>query len=297
MITVFGATGRVGRATVQQLAARGIKVRAVVHHSAENSELQEISEVVVGDLHDPQAIANAVSGSDAVQVLCPIMPQLTDPIGEAAIVIAALAEGLRIAAPPAVLAISDYGAEIPSGTGITMILQRLETFLKELPSQLTFLRSAEHMHNWVRQIPLTLRTGVLASMHHPLAKAFPTVHAQDLGAVAAELLLNPPTHGPSPRIVYIEGPRRYTALDVANAITQISGRQITARELPREDWESVLTAAGASVASAKLVTQTFDAHNDGHIEAVTGIEIIHGVTDLADSLAPDIHRIQQSFRA
>jgi uncharacterized protein YbjT (DUF2867 family) len=105
VITVFGATGRVGRATVQQLVARGIQVRAVVHRSAGNTELHEISEVVVADLHDPRAIANAVAGSDAVQVLCPIMPTLADPIGEAAIVMAALAQGLRIAAPPAVLAI------------------------------------------------------------------------------------------------------------------------------------------------------------------------------------------------
>jgi uncharacterized protein YbjT (DUF2867 family) len=297
VIAVFGATGRVGRATVQQLVARGIQVRAVVHRSAGNTELHEISEVVVADLHDPRAIANAVAGSDAVQVLCPIMPTLADPIGEAAIVMAALAQGLRIAAPPAVLAISDYGAEIPSGTGITMILHRLETILNEMLCQLTILRSAEHMHNWVRQIPLTLQTGVLASMHHPITKAFPTVDAHDVGAVAAELLLDLPTDRSSPRIIYVEGPRRYTALDVANAITQISGRQVTALELPREDWESVLAAGGASAASAKLVAQTFDAHNDGHIEAVTGIEIIQGGTDLADSLALENHRIQQGLRA
>jgi NAD(P)H dehydrogenase (quinone) len=78
------------------------------------------------DLRDPRAIANAVAHSHAVRVLCPMIARLTDPEAEAAIIIDALVEGLGIAEPPAVLAISDYGAEIPSGTGITTILHQLE---------------------------------------------------------------------------------------------------------------------------------------------------------------------------
>lgn len=294
MITVFGASGRVGRATVRYLTASGAQVRAVIHRTTVDAELEAASDVVTADLHDPQAIAMAAAGSDAVQVLCPITPGLVDPIGEAAIIIDALVEGLSMAETPAVVAISDYGAEIPSGAGITTILHQLETRVAELPAQVTFLRSAEHMQNWLRQVPMALQTGVLGSMHHPLTKAFSTVHAPDLGAVAAGLLLQPQTDGQSRRIVYVEGPRRYTAHDVAAAITQISGRQITARELPRQYWGSVLTAAGASASSAQLVTETFDAHNAGRIEAVPGIELRHGNTPLTHSLAPEIPRWSQT---
>jgi uncharacterized protein YbjT (DUF2867 family) len=52
--------------------------------------------------------------------------------------------------PPALLALSDYGAERDGNTGITRLFHRLEERLKTVPTRLTLLRSAEHLQNWTR---------------------------------------------------------------------------------------------------------------------------------------------------
>ncbi len=284
MITIFGATGRVGRATVLELVSRGAQVRAVAHTTAPDPQLLDVATAVSADLRDPEAIAVAVRESDAVLAVCPLPSRAADPLEDAREMIAGLSQGLGTAGPGAIVAISDYGAEIPTGTGVTGIFYELETRLNELDVPRTYLRSAEHMHNWARQIPAAVRTGVLASMHQPLTKLFPTVHAADLGGIAAELLLSPPPDGASPRIVYAEGPRRYTVLDVSAALSTVTGTEITAGALPRGEWEAMLVRAGATPRSADLIAELYDAHNDGLIDVVAGAEIRRGPTELLDAL-------------
>jgi uncharacterized protein YbjT (DUF2867 family) len=257
----------------------------VVHRAPADARVEGAASVVRADLLDPDAVAAAVEGCDCVQVICPVPARAADPVAQMSAVIDALVQGMRAVPAAAVVAISDYGAEIPGGTGITAVFHRLEARLGELPNPLTFVRSAEHMHNWTRQLRATLKTGTLASMHQPLTKAFPTVHAPDLGAITADLLLSPFTPAGSPRVVYAEGPRRYSALDVAAALATITASDITAREVTREQWEPMLTAAGATPGLAKLTAELYDAHNAGLIDALPGADIRYGATPLKDALA------------
>jgi NAD(P)H dehydrogenase (quinone) len=287
-IGVFGAAGRVGRATVRDLAGSGVAVRAVIHASSPDTTIDGASSVIRADLRVSRSIEAAIEGCDAVQVVVPMPGRSPDPHAEMSVVIDALADALYATPEVAVVAISDYGAEMPSGTGITTIFHRLEARLAELMNPLIFVRSAEHMHNWQRQLAATLRTGMLASMHQPLTKKFPTIHAPDLGSITAALLLTPPAPDNSPRVVYAEGPDRYSTLDVAAAFTAITGTEITASPLPRQEWEPTLTAAGAPPKSAALVAELYDAHNAGRIEATPRAEIRHGTTQLEDALAAAI---------
>lgn len=287
-VTVFGATGRVGRATIRTLAARGVQVRAVVHRTVPDPQLRGMAAVVEADVRDPAAIAAAVVGASAVQVVCPVPAASIDLRSEAAAVIDAITEGLRAAPHAAVVAISDYGAEIPTGTGITTIFNRLEARLGELPNPMTFVRSAEHMHNWLRQLRVARESGLLQCMHQPLTKSFPTVHAPDLGAITAELLLGEPSRTHSPRILSVEGPRRYDVRDVAAALAALTGTPITARELPRPQWEPMLRSAGATPSAAALIAELYDAHNAGLIDVRPGTEVRRGATELAEALAEEI---------
>jgi NAD(P)H dehydrogenase (quinone) len=278
MLAVFGPTGKIGGATVRALLERGEDVRAVVRDPSRAAGLDGC-QIAVADVDDPGAIARAVQGADAVQVICPIAPQANDAPAAMRRTVEALAEGLLAAPPRHVLAISDYGAEVEAGTGITMTFHHLEAALRPLPG-VTFLRSAEHMQNWGRQIPVALRTGVLGSLHQPLDKRFPTVSAPDVGAVAAGLLAEP---ADGVRVLHVEGPERYTALDVAATLAELSGREITARELPRDEWLGALSAA-LSESYAQLVVELFDAHNAGRIDAAG--EVTRGTTPLREALAP-----------
>jgi NAD(P)H dehydrogenase (quinone) len=151
-----------------------------------------------------------------------------------------------------------------------------------LPGTVTFLRSAEHMQNWARVIKVASESGVLPSLHHPLSKRFPTVSAQDVGRVAAQLLMDGVTVS-TPRVVHVEGPRRYDANEAAATLGNILGREMVAREIPQSDWIPVLTRAGAGPSYAKLVFDLYVAHNAGRIDVEPGATDIRlGTTELRD---------------
>src|SRR3954447_23553457 len=62
-ILVTGATGKVGRQVVTQLAARGVPVRALVR--AATARLPPSAEVAVGDLTDVDSVRAAAEGTTA----------------------------------------------------------------------------------------------------------------------------------------------------------------------------------------------------------------------------------------
>jgi putative NADH-flavin reductase len=64
-ITVFGASGMVGSRVVARLLEEGYFVVAFVHSSNRLQPNQKLN-IVQGDIHDRQAVAKAIKGSDAV---------------------------------------------------------------------------------------------------------------------------------------------------------------------------------------------------------------------------------------
>ena len=77
MTTVFvtGATGVLGHATVPQLLASGYTVRALSRGEANDASIRALgAEPVRGDLFDPDSLARAVAGADAVLHLATRIP-------------------------------------------------------------------------------------------------------------------------------------------------------------------------------------------------------------------------------
>jgi len=70
MILVVGATGMVGSEICQRLSGRGEKVRALVRTTSSTEKVALLRgrgvEVCVGDLKDPDSLAGACRGVDAV---------------------------------------------------------------------------------------------------------------------------------------------------------------------------------------------------------------------------------------
>jgi NAD(P)H dehydrogenase (quinone) len=290
---IIGAGGNIGGTVARKLRARGAPVRAVVRDPARGAGLAAIGcELVIADINQAPGLADALTGADAVHAMIPIAPQAPDAAAAMRASVDSLVGALSSAPAPHVLAISDYGAELASGTGVTLTFHYLEARIRELPGAVTLVRSSEHMQNWRRQAPAALRTGVLPSLHQPLSKAFPTVFSPDVGQVCADLLLDGHP-GNGQRIVHVEGPRRYTALDVAAALSEFGSRDVVARELPRSQWGDALQRAGLGASYTGLVTELFDAHNAGRIDAEPGGEIRRGPTELREVLA----RIVQEARS
>ncbi|WP_213765933.1 NAD(P)H-binding protein [Caballeronia sp. dw_19] len=286
MFVIFGASGKVGRVSAASLRNAGHAVRAVVRNESQGEHLARMGcEIVLADLMNPASVARAIEGADAVQILCPVPVGDAHPGSTMRRMIDVAADALRANPPPHVLALSDYGAELDHGTGITLLFHALEKQLQTAVQNLTLLRAAEHMQNWARVIPVALATRKLPSLHHPLSKRFPTVAAQDVGLLAAELLLDE-SRGSGSRVVSIEGPRRVCALDVARALTDASRREISAYEVPRNEWPSMLQRAGLGADHAQLIIDLYETHNAGRIDVEEGIgEQRFGTTEFTEVLA------------
>jgi len=286
MFVIFGASGNVGRTTATALRRAGHPVRAVVRDRAQGEQLAQIGcEIALADLTDADSVARAIDGAHAVQMLCPVPRRDPHPADAMRRMIDVAARALRANPPAHVLALSDYGAQLDSGSGITLLFHHLEARFKDEVPRVTLLRSAEHMHNWARVIPIALATGTLPSLHHPVDRPFPSVSAHDVGVAAADLLLDK-TERIAPRVVSVEGPRRITANDVARALSETGGRDVFARELPRSDWTATLLRAGLNENHARLITELYDAQNAGRIDVEDGIgERRTGTTELADVFA------------
>jgi uncharacterized protein YbjT (DUF2867 family) len=219
-------------------------------------------------------------------MLCPVPIADSDPAATMARTIDLVTGALVANPPPALLALSDYGAERDGNTGITRLFHRLEERLRTVPTRLTLLRSAEHLQNWTRVLPVALATGVLPSFHHPVDKVFPTVWAPDVGVAAARLLLDSAETGNGPRIVSIEGPRRVSVRDIADTLGAVVDHEIVARELPRDAWTATLLRAGLSERHAQLIVDLYDAHNAGQIDVEAGVsERMYGATTPAEAFA------------
>lgn len=281
MFVIFGATGKVGGAAIRSLRDQGHPVRAVLRDRAKAPPLAALGcEIATADLSDPGATAEAMAGATAVQMLVPMLPHAADARAEMEGLVDRLAEALERARPPRSVVISDYGAQVPEDTGITLVFRHLETRLRGFPGMI-FLRSAEHMENWSRMVRFAAGTGILPSMHHPLSKRFPMVSAGDVGRAAAALLIETAPPG----VVHVEGPRRHTSEEVARALAPALGRSVTAVAAPRADWHAALVGAGLGASYAGLVTALYDAHNAGKIEVEPGGDVRHGTAELADILA------------
>jgi uncharacterized protein YbjT (DUF2867 family) len=287
MFAIVGAAGKVGYSTCRTLREAGVPVRAVLRDAAKSSPLREIGcDIAIADLQDPASLSRAIANTQAVQVILPPPPQAEDAPGEMRRSIENVGRVLEQASVDLVLAISDYGAHIAAGVGMPTLFHAFETRLRRLKMRKVFLRSAEHMEGWGLAARAAIATGVLPSLHVPVEKAFPTVSAQDVGVIAARLLLHPNMRN-GEQIVHAEGPRRYSAADVAAAVSELSGRAITAQAIPRSQWQESLQRV-VSASAARLLMDVYDAHNKGGLidaEPNTG-EIRYGTTELIDALRP-----------
>jgi uncharacterized protein YbjT (DUF2867 family) len=79
-LLIIGATGKTGSLATELLLRRGHRVRALVHRADERSEgLAALgAEIVVGDVHDLDALTGAMRGVDGAYFTYPILPGLLD---------------------------------------------------------------------------------------------------------------------------------------------------------------------------------------------------------------------------
>ncbi|WP_027818408.1 NAD(P)H-binding protein [Paraburkholderia bannensis] len=294
MFAIVGATGKVGYATASALRKAGLPVRGIVRDAAKGNRLREIGcDIAVADLHDAAGLATAIGDASGVQVILPSDPRARDTALDMRHTIESLANALEQTRPMRILAVSDYGAHVAHDIGMPSLFRAFEARLGQLQGQKLILRSAEHMENWGRALPAAMASGVLPSFQEPLDMTCPTISAPDLGRIAADLWLRPASAKDNKdkddrdvEIVHAEGPRRYSARDVAAALGQLLGRAIDVRAVPRSQWKDAFERV-MNAPLADLLIKANDARNEGGLVDVEPAgTVCHGTTGLIDALRP-----------
>jgi NAD(P)H dehydrogenase (quinone) len=289
MYAIVGATGKVGFSTASALREAGLPVRAIVRDAAKGARLVEIGcEIAVADLWNATELAHAIGHSANVQIILPPDPQAEDINAEMRGAIENLVQSLEQVRPARVLAISDYGAHVDHDIGMPSVFRFFEERLRTLHGQKLILRSAEHMQGWGRVIPVVMASGILPSFHDPLDKAFPTISAPDLGRIAANIWMQPAS-GKDVETFHAEGPRRYSANDVAAALSLLLGRTVEARAVPRAQWKETFERI-MNASLAELLIKANDAQNEGLVAVEPAGAVCRGTTELIDALRPLIAR-------
>jgi uncharacterized protein YbjT (DUF2867 family) len=283
MFAIMGATGQTGGAALAAALAAGHAVRAIVREPSRAAALAEKgANLAKADLDDVEALAAAFAGTDAVYVLNPVPHAAEDVFAAAAKNGATIADAIRRAGVPHVVALSSSGAHRTEGTGIVRALHDFEQALRGSAPSLTFIRATEFMENWGSVLGVAAEHGILPSMRQPLDAAGETVSATDVGRQAAAELVRPHE---GERIVNLKGPAEYSPEDAAQALGQLLGKPVAAVPTPREEWEPGLVAAGLSASHARELAGLYDAMNAGRAAFEEVGETRRGSVTLKEALA------------
>lgn len=209
IIAVTGATGHVGKVVVQKLREAGHEVRKISRKSGVPDD-------------DLIALTNALYGADAAFLMIPPdfkalnLRKRSDELG------AKMASAVKAAGIKRVVFLSSLDAHISEHTGPILGLHDMEERLNALDiPELTHLRPAYFMENHLGGVEYIAHHGSYGTALRPDI-AIPMIATIDIGAKAAELLVEEPYR--EPRVRELLGPREYTMTEAARILGKAIGK-------------------------------------------------------------------------
>ena len=244
-ILVTGATGKTGRAVVEQMLDRGFPVRALVRRTDERSARLESlgADVVVADLLDLNSVRAVVQGVRRIYFVYPPQGEL---LVEATTIIAVAA---RDAGVEALVNMSQISAREDSGSPLARQHWLSENILDWADIGAVHIRPTFFAENFVIMGAETISSVGKLYLPYGTEKHAP-VAAVDIARVVSGILTHPADHVGERYIV--TGPRNLSLTEVAGVISQELGKPVEYVDLPVEAWAEVL--AGVDGMTDSLVS-------------------------------------------
>ena len=259
-VLVIGATGRhggTGARVVERLQAAGRVVRALVRTDDDRAQRLRQSGVhtLVGDLHDRRTLRPALDGAESVYVAYPVAAGVATALANLASVIRELDSSPH-------MVINSHGkGDLNSPSGISREFALGEELMIDLGMNVTVLRiGAFFYENVLLAHSGTIReTGVFANCFGDARPAW--ISATDGADLCVTALLEPQAYANSP-IAYPLGHERLSQQEIADIISEETGREVRYQYITQEEWTRQLKAA--AVHSAGLVNDAMIQHLPTH---------------------------------
>jgi len=257
VILVTGATGKVGREVVRQLAAAGVPARALVRDPAHASHIRIPGvDIVVGDLARPETLPPAFAGADRVFLLSPAAPDQVELQSHAL-------EAARRAGAQRIVKVSVAGGP-DAGTQIGRWHWSTEKQIEASGLDFTFLRPTLYMQQMCAYAPSIAATG---SFSAPMgAGEIAMVDTRDVAAVAIAALTEEGHHR---RIYDLTGPEALSYDAMADAISEAIGKRVVYVHVPPDYAKKQMLAEGVPRWLAEDMIVLFASFREGYGAGVT----------------------------
>jgi uncharacterized protein YbjT (DUF2867 family) len=257
-VLVTGATGRIGRAVVDQLVEAGVPVRALIRRSEAAATLPAEVEVVSGDLTVPESLDPALREVSAVFLVWTAPPDTT----------AAVIERLATYGPRVVLLSAPHRTPHPffqQPNPMATLFAEIERLIADAGLESTIVRPGVFASNALFWWAPVLRAAGVVRWPYGAAETAP-VDDRDVAAAAARTLYE---DGHAGGDYVLTGPESLSQAEQVSIIGDVLGRRIPFEELSPDEFrrqtegswpapavDMLLAAWGATMGRPAFVTST-----------------------------------------
>ncbi len=260
-ILVTGATGTVGSEVVKQLSSTGQKVRASVRSTTRvtsNDNLKDV-ELVEMDYNKPETLVTAFKGADKLFLLTPVSPKTAELTSN-------LVKEAKKNAIKHIVKQSVMGADSELDVVILRLHRQAEKMIEESGIPFTFLRPNDFMQNFVNFYSPTIKSNNALYLPAEDAKVS-FVDVRDIAAIAVKTLTDDGKH--TGKAYTITGPEALSYSQVAEILSNVTGKKISYVNVPEEDTRAGMKAMGWDDWLINATLQFFDLYKKGYASKVS----------------------------
>jgi uncharacterized protein YbjT (DUF2867 family) len=258
-ILITGATGNVGSAVLDNLGTTDAEVRALTRGESKASSLRDRGvEAVVGDYRERETLGAALEGVSTVFLLTPIHPE---QVPQATNVIEA---AKRSGTDPRIVRLSVHQASPEAPTRVSRQHAQIEDRLTSSGLPYTLLRPQSFMQNTLMSAPTVASEG---RIYQPFEHGrLGMIDARDIGEVAAKVLTE---EGHEGEVYTLTGPAAISYYDVAGALSEILGKEVSYVPISPEKAKEVMMSRGIPEWKADALNEYARAHSGGYSDWTT----------------------------
>lgn len=268
MYAILGASGNTGGVIAEKLLSRGQQVRVIGRDAKRLARFtSQGAEAFKADVTDAAALTQAFDGASAVYALLPPNIAAADVRAYQERASDAIAAAIQKASIAKAVVLSSIGAEKAEKVGPVVGLHNFEQKLNAVPSlNAIFLRAGYFMENLLPQVSVIKNFGMLGGPVRADLR-LPMIATRDIGAAAAELLLQADFTGKQTRELL--GERDVSYAEVAPVIGKAIGKpSLSYTQVPAAQLKPALVQMGMSSNMADLLLEMAEALNTGRMVAL-----------------------------
>lgn len=235
-ILITGATGQLGRLVVEALLDSGVPAEQIVAAGRTPDRIADLGERGVQvrsiDYSQPESLRQAFAGADKVLLIS------GSEVGQRVEQHRNAIEAAREAGVGLIVYTSIANAD---NTAMKLAAEHIATegILRGSGVPFTLLRNGWYLENYTGQLPVQVQHGaVLGSAGEGRVSA---AARADYAAAAAAVLLRDDQAG---KVFELGGDEAFTLSELAGEVSAASGRPVTYKNLPAEEYTQVLVEAG-----------------------------------------------------